>query len=159
MRTPVAALLLLTTVLDGAAQPGSPIVDTWVVTASGRGELVLHPNETFDLTFPDEPELDQTGSYELEGERVTFTDRGEAGPCQDARRGSYDMTLEGATLLLDVVSDACEMRSFFLGFDLLSERRAAVLAADREDVSEEATAVLTDGNWPSFRGQDARGCV
>ncbi len=157
MRTPVAALLLLILALDGGAQPVSPIVDTWVITGGGRAELVLHPDETFDLTFPGEPELDQTGSYELDGERVTFTDRGEGGPCQDARRGSYDMTFERASLLLQVMSDACEMRSFFLGFDLLSERKAAVLAADREDVSEEATAVMTDGNWPSFRGQDARG--
>ena len=102
------------------------------------------------------------GRWTINGNAITL--QNDPGPSKCDAPATYRFSVDGATLLLDVVTDPCKERLMILDRSRWLPPGAAVPAPTRQLVRTAGSAKSPlpsakpgSGDWPSFRGREAAG--
>jgi outer membrane protein assembly factor BamB len=102
------------------------------------------------------------GKWTLSGAEITLQNEPGASKCDSAAK--YKITIDGAIVGLDLITDDCKARAMILDRSRWAPPGSAVTATARQIVHTPGpakaalkTAVAGTGDWPSFRGREASG--
>jgi outer membrane protein assembly factor BamB len=151
---PIAALLLFS--ITPSAQstvPSGPLT-------MRDFRLEFDPAGTFSLSGTGWPAM--TGTWKIDGKELTL--QNQTGPADCAGAARYTLTIDGPSVGLDVVVDACKERTMILDRSRwlppdtvpVIPRRQIVRTAGSANTPLRATPPSA-GDWPSFRGREASG--
>jgi outer membrane protein assembly factor BamB len=123
-------------------------------------KLQFEPAGTFSLSGAGWPAM--SGSWTLNGKVITLQNT--SGPAGCAGAARYNLTVDGPSVGLDVVEDACKERTMILDRSRWLPPGTVPIVAPRQIVRTAGTAKAplrrvpaTAGDWPSFRGREAAG--
>lgn len=105
-------LLLFTTPFALSAQS---MVGSWTyqdTTPDGTevtNTMTMHEDGTFTVDFASDGKADVLGTYTIDGSKITISDTPKESPCH-GKDGVYSFKLEGDTVTITLIEDACEIR-------------------------------------------------
>ena len=122
--------------------------------------LRFDPSGSFSLSGEGWPAM--SGTWALNGREITLQNK--TGPANCAGAARYTLTIDGPSVGLDVIEDACKERTMILDRSRWLPPGTIPVAPARQIVRTAGTAKTplrvvpaTGGDWPSFRGREAAG--
>ena len=109
-----SALLFSILFCYGQGSPSDQLVGTWVKTMNGRtATFTISSDQTYQVEFTGNEEIDVYGSYVVEGTRVTFNDEGGQYAAKDVP-GVYDFQVNDNSLTFTEADDPLAGRKVLL---------------------------------------------
>lgn len=141
------------------APAAQPVVPSGPLTMRDF-RLQFDPAGTFSLSGAGWPSM--SGSWTIAGREITLQNQTGPNGCSGAAR--YTLSIEGPSVGLDVVEDACKERTMILDRSRWLPPGTVAIAPSRQIVRTAGTAKsplrvvpASAGDWPSFRGREASG--
>lgn len=91
------------------------MVGTWTYQATTpdgtevTNTMTMNEDGTFTVDFASDGKADVLGTYAIDGNQITISDTPEESPCY-GKDGVYSFNIEGDTVTITLIEDACEIR-------------------------------------------------